>query len=175
MNATPEEWRPVVGWEPYYEISSRGRVRAIPRVCIRRNGSPMPIAERLLKPYRTPPMGYLAVKLKADGRKVGYRIHVLVLEAFVGPRPEGFVACHADGDHDNNVPSNLRWDTQQGNIDDLRRHGTHRNTRKTECIRRHEFTPENTYNHPTSGVRQCRECRRMHMRQWKRRHKGQAA
>ncbi len=51
-------------------------------------------------------------------------IHVLVLEAFVGPRPKGAFACHYDGDPTNNRLSNLRWDTWASNIADMRRHGT---------------------------------------------------
>lgn len=36
------------------------------------------------------------------------------------------------------------------------------NKRKTECIRGHEFTPENTYRRPNDGGRECVICRRMH-------------
>ena len=31
----PEEWRPVVGWEGLYEVSSLGRVRSVDRVVVR--------------------------------------------------------------------------------------------------------------------------------------------
>jgi len=37
---------------------------------------------------------------------------------------------------------------------------TAKNARKTHCKRGHEFTLENTYNHP-DGSRQCRICRRL--------------
>jgi hypothetical protein len=30
---------------------------------------------------------------------------------------------------------------------------------RTHCLKGHEFTPENTYVHPASGSRSCRECR----------------
>lgn len=157
---TPEEWRPVVGHEGVYEISSLGRVRTVARVAIRRNGSPMPVRARILKTFRTPPMGYHAVKLQCGGRhtRVTARVHILVLEAFVGPRPEGLVGCHDDGDVDNNGVDNLRWDTQQSNVGDVVRHGHHREANKTHCKRNHAFTLENTYINPTSGARQCRQC-----------------
>jgi hypothetical protein len=51
-------------------------------------------------------------------------IHRLVLEAFVGPCPNGFEACHNDGDRQNNRLENLRWDTRSGNHSDKEQHGT---------------------------------------------------
>lgn len=51
-------------------------------------------------------------------------IHRLVLEVFVGPCPEGMVACHNDGNPRNNALSNLRWDTREANMRDRDRHGT---------------------------------------------------
>jgi len=52
------------------------------------------------------------------------QVHRLVLDAFVGPCPDGLEACHLDGDAGNNRVSNLRWDTSKANTDDMRRHGT---------------------------------------------------
>jgi len=49
----------------------------------------------------------------------------LVLEAFVGPRPQGQEACHGDGNVANNRLTNLRWDTHSGNMADKLAHGTH--------------------------------------------------
>jgi hypothetical protein len=51
-------------------------------------------------------------------------VHRLVLEAFIGLRPEGLECCHADGVRTNNRLENLRWDTHASNIADMRRHGT---------------------------------------------------
>lgn len=50
--------------------------------------------------------------------------HRLVLEAFVGPCPEGMQACHNDGDRMNTRVGNLRWDTPKANSADRWRHGT---------------------------------------------------
>lgn len=66
---------------------------------------------------------------KATGRKhVAIRgrsrlVHHLVLEAFVGPRPNGMEACHTDDDFSNNALSNLRWDTPSSNVADRIRNG----------------------------------------------------
>jgi hypothetical protein len=68
--------------------------------------------------------GYRQVILCRIGEKVTRRVQHLVLEAFCGPRPDGLLACHNDGNRSNNDISNLRWDTQESNVADSIRHGT---------------------------------------------------
>ena len=74
--------------------------------------------------------GYLHVILFPLGERRKCLVSRLVLEAFVGP-PESvaLVAAHNDGNNTDNRPSNLRWATQQSNIDDREKHG---NTAKGE-------------------------------------------
>lgn len=102
-------------------------------------------------------MGYLAVSLKDEGVRRRVRVHTLVLEAFVGPRPEGMVACHGPAGLDVNTPANLRWDTPLENIHDIIRTGNNYQANKTHCKRNHEFTEANT-RIKRDGGRQCREC-----------------
>lgn len=64
--------------------------------------------------------GYLFAKLHGKCRQ----IHHLVLLAFVGPRPNGMLACHNDGVKTNNAAANLRWDTPSANCADTLLHGT---------------------------------------------------
>ena len=52
-------------------------------------------------------------------------VHRLVLEAFVGPCPDGMEACHGpDHDPSNNRLENLRWDTHSANMRDRAKNGT---------------------------------------------------
>lgn len=75
--------------------------------------------------------GYPLVTLCHNGKRRRVQVHVLVLEAFVGPRPPGMDGCHNDGDTRNCNLDNLRWDTRQGNMADQLRHGTrNRGTRQ---------------------------------------------
>jgi hypothetical protein len=78
---------------------------------------------RYKRPYGA---GYWVVCLRPqpNSKVVQRYIHRLVLEAFVGPQPEGMEGCHNDGNTDNNDVSNLRWDTRLNNHDDKRKHGT---------------------------------------------------
>lgn len=68
--------------------------------------------------------GYLIAKMQRDGKQYTRKVAKLVLEAFVGPCPRGFQACHNDGIKQNNAVTNLRWDTRKGNEADKIRHGT---------------------------------------------------
>lgn len=110
-----ERWLPIVGFEGLYEVSDQGRVRAFPR--LRSRGG-------IRKPYANK-KGHMRVDLYREGRHKRY-VHRAVLEAFVGPCPDGMEGCHSDGDPSNNHLGNLRWDTQSGNWADARKHGTAR-------------------------------------------------
>ena len=115
--ADRERWRRVPGW-PAYKVSSRGRVKSVPRRLA--NGRDHGGTELTQTPDRD---GYLYVTLH-DGGRPPRRVHVavLVLEAFDRPKPEGMEACHGrDGHQVNWWPSNLRWGTHRENEQDKRR------------------------------------------------------
>lgn len=64
--------------------------------------------------------GYQVVQIVGDdGIRRVKLAHRLVLEAFVGPCPEGMEACHfPDATRSNNRIENLRWDTKAANTQD---------------------------------------------------------
>lgn len=68
--------------------------------------------------------GHVRIWLASGGKMGCFYVHHLVLDAFVGPCPDGMEACHNDGSPSNNFVSNLRWDTHKNNIADQKRHGT---------------------------------------------------
>lgn len=61
---------------------------------------------------------YLTVSLFKNGKKFQQTVHKLVLEAFIGPKPIGFEACHFDGNKHNNDIGNLRWASKVDNRED---------------------------------------------------------
>lgn len=150
-----ETWLPVVGWEGLYEVSDLGRVRSVERI-VQFGPRTRKVPSTVLKPGKNP-KGVLFVNL-SNGAAKERRVHQLVLEAFVGPRPPGMEGCHWDDNKENNTLSNLRWDTHSANELDKVRNGGHTNAAKTHCPRGHEYTPENTK--PHSAGRWCRECHR---------------
>jgi hypothetical protein len=101
-----ETWESVPGWEGLYLVSSFGRVRSLARNTT---------SGRLLKPWTRSRTGYPIYTLSKNGQPTHLPAHEVVLMTFVGPRPDGLVACHGDGDKTNNRLSNLRWDTQSAN------------------------------------------------------------
>ena len=116
ISAFPDErWKPFVGYEKSYAVSTLGRV-----VCLRigklRIG-------KLLEPqphYRgryedSPSENYLVVLLF---KKIGeaprrFALHKLVLTAFRGPQQPGQRCRHLDGNNLNNELNNLVWSTPQ--------------------------------------------------------------
>lgn len=152
-----ERWRAVPGWEGKYEVSDHGNVRSVERTVIRRDGKPYPVKGRVFS-IRLGSAGYPQVLLRDKEKKRQAHNHVLVLEAFVGPRPKGHQACHWDDDKTNNHLSNLRWGTPSENAKDSIRNGTNRYSGRTHCNHGHELTPENTYLQGNS--RTCKTCRR---------------
>lgn len=65
--------------------------------------------------------GHLAIWL---GRERQRFVHCIVLEAFIGPCPEGMECRHLDGNPANNRIGNLKWGTPAENHADSVRHGT---------------------------------------------------
>lgn len=125
-----EEWRAVVGLEGRYEVSSFGRVRSL-----QFRGNCGPAYMRTTSNYA----GYYVVSL-VD--RVQYRVHRLVLEAFVGACPEGMQGCHTDSDKSNNYLDNLRWDTPSGNARDRRSYVGDRNPNARTTTRQRDQIKE---------------------------------
>lgn len=117
----PENCRPIKDF-PGYCVSIDGVVYS----CRSHGGKIVawrPMKHTLSRPGNA---GRIHVSLHDNRRKNAYQtpVHKLVLEAFVGPRPEGMEACHSDGNSLNNHASNLRWDTHLNNMADRTKHGT---------------------------------------------------
>jgi hypothetical protein len=74
------------------------------------------------RPNRT---GYLRVVIFTDGNqtRLTRMIHHLVLEAFIGPCPDGMEGCHGNDVKSDNRFDNLRWDTKPNNWIDRKANG----------------------------------------------------
>lgn len=123
-----EEWRPVVGYEGYYEVSDLGRVRSLDRVGNKKSWKGRPIRfihkGRILKRFTSGPMKYPAVKLHCEGDQVTRTVHRIVCQAFLGEMPEGYETRHSDGTIDNCRLSNLSYSDHGDNSRDKWIHQT---------------------------------------------------
>lgn len=146
------EWRAIPGYEGHYEVSIDGQVRSLERV----DRLGRPIRARLLRPV-IHKHGYPMYGLKRDTHRLEVTAHKVVMLAFVGPRPDGLIVRHLDGNPANNHLSNLAYGTHGENRLDSVRHGTHTFASKTHCKRGHEFTADNTLARRDGG-QECRRC-----------------
>jgi len=110
-----EEWRPVVGYEGLYEVSSHGRVRTLGGGKARTHG-------RILR-ATSGTTGYLRVALSAANVARTRKVHRLVAEAFLGAPPPRAYVLHHDGNPQNNRVENLRYGDARQNLADAIRHG----------------------------------------------------
>jgi len=107
---------------PGYRVGDDGSVWSRHRV-----GPPYGLVEawHRMKPTMNN-RGYMTVILRQNGKPRTCQVHRLVLEAFVGPCPDGHEACHwPNPDRANCRLENLRWDTRKANVADAIRQGRH--------------------------------------------------
>ncbi len=121
-----EIWKAIPKFEGTHEVSSRGRVRSLPRIvwfydsrwgCRKK----MIIKGRILagSVYSD---GYIRIEL-SKGKRL--KPEQLVLLAFVGPKPNGYCSCHyPDNDKQHNCLENIRWASYTENNRDKIRVGT---------------------------------------------------
>ena len=156
------------GHEGLYRVSDRGDVWSQPRATTRGG---------ILKQTITKANGYHWVSPSKDGEQKPRQVHKIVMEAFVGPCPEGQEVRHLDGNPGNNrwapgdeaetvaAGGNLIYGTHTENIWDKKRHGTEWQSNVTQCPKGHDYTPENTRIFK-SGSRACRKCATIQSREW---------
>ena len=103
-----EIWKPIVGYEGFYEISNKGRVRSLDRVIyFRNNKGKRKYLGKILKPkYRN---GYQFINLNKNKKCQTFSIHRLVALHFI-PNPNNYkLVNHKDGIKSNNNIENLEW------------------------------------------------------------------
>ena len=109
MQIKEEKWRPIVGYEEFYEVSDNGRVRSkIKNTRIRDKESGI-----MRQKYDT--KGYLRVNLTKDGKRKAWLVSRLVAMVFVANPKNYKIVGHDDDVKTNNNAGNLYWTTQLEN------------------------------------------------------------
>ena len=105
-----EEWRDVVGYEGYYQVSNLGNVKrmtSVVRSCLKHLNGFKTVKEHNMKLNLT--NKYLSVCLHKNGVLKYKRVHRLVAEAFI-PNPQNLEQInHKDENKLNNCADNLEW------------------------------------------------------------------
>lgn len=112
-------WKPIRGYEGFYEVSDHGDVRSLDRI----DSLGRLRIGRVLKssPDRDK---YRLVSLSIGGAAEKKKVHRLVLSAFGRDGDIGEHCCHSDGDPSNNNIDNLRWASAKENFADGVKHGS---------------------------------------------------
>lgn len=133
-----EQWKPVVGYEGLYEVSSLGRVRSLARTASHWRGRTRTVPARILS---TPLAGhakwggYPVAHLCKEGVAKMIYVHRLVAAAFIGPTGD-LEVNHINGIKTDNRPENLELVTSRENI----RHAVATGLRNLRGERNHKAT-----------------------------------
>lgn len=136
-NSATETWKDIEGFEGYYKVSSKGRVKRLARTLIKGTGwankAECRIPEKILKPYIS--KGDLWVCFVLGGKRTVARVGMLVARAFVENHDGKEAIKYKDGDKRHNYPDNIEWCTKKDLIKnvDYSRNGGH-NKRKVSQL-----------------------------------------
>ena len=110
-----EIWKDIKGFEGLYQASNLGRIKSLERFRKGKNGSLVPLKEKILKP-RMLNSGYYIVQLYKNSIQKWYQVHRIVWEAFNGSIPEGLQVNHINEIKTDNRLENLNLMTCKENI-----------------------------------------------------------
>ncbi|WP_084757843.1 NUMOD4 motif-containing HNH endonuclease [Spirosoma luteum] len=107
VEQTGEVWRDIPGYEGLYTVSNFGRITS----CHDKYASRRKVkGDRILSPHIRGGL-YRYVGLYKHKKAKTWSVHSLVMLAFVGERPTGYVINHIDGQKTNNHIENLEYCT----------------------------------------------------------------
>lgn len=130
-----EIWKPITGYEGYYEVSDLGRVRRVESLVKTgiKHSDYRAVKCRVLKPH-TKRSGYLTVDLSKDNTVKTISIHKIVALTFI-PKEDGKTEVnHKNCNKADNRVVNLEWVTPRENKDHAKANGCYYNPNRKPIL-----------------------------------------
>ena len=135
-----EIWKPINGYNGYYEVSNLGRVRSVTRKIERSN--PFKPNQKNLYTYKgklilfwITKKGYLRCSLCINGNKKNFLVHRLVADAFIENKNKHKQVNHINCIKTDNNIKNLEWCTNYENYLHSVKMGKQNNSHKSGGFR----------------------------------------
>jgi hypothetical protein len=113
MTTQQEIWKPIPGWDGYYEISNLGNVMRCYRIVFKPRR--LKYKSQIIKPWKDR-NGYLLVTLRRLDERRHMQVHRIVATVFIDNPDNKPQINHNDCNKTNNIYSNLQWVTQNENM-----------------------------------------------------------
>ena len=101
-----ELWKEIPGYEGYYEISTLGRIRSIPRY-VNTKGNATRLVQGNIKTIHINKYGYNIITLHKERKANTFTVHQLMAITFIPGFVKGTQINHIDGNKTNNTLINL--------------------------------------------------------------------
>lgn len=142
------QWKDIVGFEGYYQVSTNGNVKSLNRVIEHSNGYSRLIKGKEIKPFING-SGYLQIKLSKNGESFFPYVHKLVATAFIDNTNNYTEVNHIDHNKLNCNIANLEWCTRSENMIKMAEFYGLRNPTKCESCNKEI----------SNGATKCKDCK----------------
>ena len=115
MKIMKEIWKPVVGYEKYYEVSSEGQIRSLPRRVHAGRGVYYEKPGRIRRPVFNKANGYYMLFLNGESEKKCVYVHRVVAQAFCDNPQKHEMVNHINEIKTDNRAENLEWCSKEYN------------------------------------------------------------
>lgn len=109
-------WKPIIGYENYYEVSNSGLIKSLPRTYSSKDGIIFRRSGRIMKTRPDSNGKYILVTLRVNNIIKTKLLHRIVAEAFIPNLQNKKFINHIDGNPQNNNSYNLEWCTRSENM-----------------------------------------------------------